>query len=232
VPTLVADIDRAFAAFDDWAARGASVAPSLDFVPFQPTDPALDISGLRRFIRSNGGVWTADAPVAMFDLMSCLADRGLRHVVAGYFGEAPWMSMNKCTLRKVSPEAHPEWHQDGAFLGGGVRSVNVWIALSPCGGQANRPGLDIVDRRLGELAPTGTDGAYFDTSVGHAVVERIAGAEGIRRPVFEPGDALLFDELLLHRTGTSPGMTEERYAIETWLFAPSTYPAHHVPLAF
>ena len=43
-------------------------------------------------------------------------------------------------------------------------------------------------------------------------------------PEFSPGDALLFDHLFLHRTGVAPGMTRERWAIETWFFAPSTLP--------
>lgn len=50
------------------------------------------------------------------------------------------------------------------------------------------------------------------------------------RPIFEPGDALLFDELFLYRTACEPAMTSERYAIETWLFAPSVYPDKQIPL--
>ena len=38
------------------------------------------------------------------------------------------------------------------------------------------------------------------------------------RPVFAPGDALLFDELLLHRTAAA-ARTQDRYAIESWFFA-------------
>jgi hypothetical protein len=59
------------------------------------------------------------------------------------------------------------------------------------------------------------------------------------RPVFEPGDALLFDHLLVHRTGTAEGMQEVRYAVENWFFAPSAYPQFgpgqkraHLPLLY
>jgi hypothetical protein len=52
----------------------------------------------------------------------------------------------------------------------------------------------------------------------------------VNRPIFEQGDALLFDELFLHRTACEPEMTRERYAIETWLFAPSVYPDKQIPL--
>ncbi len=45
------------------------------------------------------------------------------------------------------------------------------------------------------------------------------------RPVFEAGDALIFDHLNLHRTAIDPGMEHDRHAIETWLFSPSTYGA-------
>ena len=40
-------------------------------------------------------------------------------------------------------------------------------------------------------------------------------------PEFAPGDALLFDERFLHRTHLSAEMTEDRYALECWFFAPS-----------
>ena len=52
------------------------------------------------------------------------------------------------------------------------------------------------------------------------------------RPLFEPGDALLFDDLMLHRTAAAPGLTRARYAIESWFFAPSTYPADQIPIVF
>jgi len=52
------------------------------------------------------------------------------------------------------------------------------------------------------------------------------------RPVFAAGDAILFDHLCLHRTAASPGMTKTRYAIETWIMAPSTYKEMGVPILF
>jgi hypothetical protein len=44
------------------------------------------------------------------------------------------------------------------------------------------------------------------------------------RPVFEAGEALLFDELFLHSTAADPSMAGSRYAVESWFFAPSAYP--------
>ena len=61
-------------------------------------------------------------------------------------GERPALSANKCTLRRVPVDTNTNWHQDGAFLGADVRTVNLWLALSDCGDDS--PGLEIVPRRL------------------------------------------------------------------------------------
>ena len=65
-----------------------------------------------------------------------------------------------------------------------------------------------------------------------ALVERVAGDTGVARPVFEAGDALLFDHMFMHRTASDPSMSRERYALETWFFAPSAYPDDQLPLVF
>jgi hypothetical protein len=106
-------------------------------------------------------------------------------------------------------------------MGRGIRSLNVWIALTHCGDTA--PGLDVVGRRLDDLVRMG-DGAYAAWGIKDEDAEA-AAAGAIARPIFEAGDALLFDHLCLHRTAGSPGMQHDRYAVETWLFAPSTYGA-------
>ena len=98
-------------------------------------------------------------------------------------------------------------------MGEDIRTINVWLSLSPCGRDA--PGLDLVPRRFDRVVGAGTGDAVFDWSVGHATIDRLTGGR-VTRPLFEPGDALLFDHLLLHRTGVHPGMTRSRYAIETW----------------
>ena len=59
----------------------------------------------------------------------------------------------------------------------------------------------------------------------------MAGDTAITRPLFAPGDGLLFDERFLHRTGIDPDMKGERRAIETWFFAPSSFPNAYIPIA-
>jgi hypothetical protein len=102
--------------------------------------------------------------------------------------------------------------------------------MSHCGDVA--PGLDVVPKRFEETVPTGTDDAVFPWSVAPRVAEEAAGEEGVIRPIFEPGDALIFDELCLHSTAVESSMTEPRYALECWFFGPSAFPDDYVPLAY
>jgi hypothetical protein len=151
-------------------------------------------------------------------------------LVTAHLGERPFLSANKCTLRRVPVDSNTSWHQDGAFLGAEIRTINLWLSLSDCGVDA--PGLDILPRRVDEVLETGTRGAIFDWSVSDSIVDELAVDVPVVRPVFAPGDAVLFDHLLVHRTAVAPGMTRERHAIETWMFTPSGYPEAQIPIAF
>ena len=232
VARLITDIDTTMTAVEAWR-RDRTTKGSPWFVPFM-TPRALGLGKERPWVVDGGGVWTVDSPRALFDVMETFADIGLDEPLSGYLGERPALSVKKWTLRRVpvtpGTAFAPNWHQDGAFLGEGIRTVNFWLTLSHCGDTA--PGLDIVPRRMDEILPTGTEGALFDWSVGEGLVEKVAEETPIARPIFEPGDALFFDERLLHRTVVSDAMTHERYAIESWFFAPSQYPADQLPVVF
>jgi hypothetical protein len=227
---LARGIDRALGAFDACEESG-STAASPWYVQFAPPSAGQFAWRRRSWVRASGGLWTADSPRMLFELMELVEDTGLGALIEGFLGERPALSANKNTLRRVPTDTNTNWHQDGAFLGRELRSLNLWLALSPCGVDA--PGLDIVPQRFDEILPTGTEGALFDWSVSPKVVEEAAGGPGaILSPEFAPGDALLFDHMFVHRTGITPGMTRERWAIESWFFAPSTYPEGQIPLAY
>ena len=113
---------------------------------------------------------------------------------------------------------------------GDVRSVNLWVSLSHCGGGTDAIGLDVVPRRVDELLATGTEDAEAPTvAIGQRVIERNVMSEVIT-PEFHPGDALCFDERFLHRTSAAAG-TAPRHAIEAWFFAPSHFPDRYGALA-
>jgi len=146
----------------------------------------------------------------------------------GYLGEPGLISVHKTTLRKASPSVPGAWHQDGSFMGP-VRSLNLWLSLSHCGDLA--PGLDLVPRRLDHLVARQTDEAMLEIQVSQAKAEEAAGDVPIVRPTFEPGDALFFDEMFLHKTASDPSMPSPRYAIENWFFGSSSFPADYAPIA-
>ena len=237
VARLRTDIDEAFAACDA-AVAGAPRGPEDPwYVPFRTSEehPEYPQVGYfrRSWVREAGGVLTVDSPRALFDLTVAFQDVGLDRVVEGYLGERPALAVDKCTLRRVPLDlSGTDWHQDGAFLGQGIRTVNVWLSLSRCGGGAAAQGMDLVPRRIDRILPTGTGGAQFEWSVGPEVVAEVSAEAPVVSPTFEAGDVLLFDDLFLHRTALLPDRTEERYAVETWFFAPSSYPDTQIPLAW
>jgi hypothetical protein len=227
---LAAGIDRALAAFDAGLDGAPPSATSPWYAPFTPGPGKYRVGGRRNWVRKSGGVWTADSPRMLFDLLELVEETGIGELVTAHLGERPALSVNKCTLRRVPIDTNTNWHQDGAFLGADARTLNLWLSLSDCGVDA--PGLDILPRRLDEVLETGTDGAIFDWSVSPNLVAGLAERTPVVRPQFAPGDALLFDHLFLHRTAVAPGMTRERHAIETWFFAPSTYPDGQIPIVY
>lgn len=227
---LAAGIDAALEAFDRADAAGADHDDEGWFSQFTPTAGTYRVGGRRKWVRKSGALWTADSPRMLFDLLELVDRTGIGSVVTEYLGERPALSANKCTLRRVPLDTNVGWHQDGAFLGEQVRTVNLWLALGHCGRTA--PGLDLVPRRIDRVVETGTGDAIFDWSVSTDVVAHEAGHAGVVRPEFAPGDALLFDHLFLHSTAVEPDMTQERHAMETWFFAPSAYPDGQIPLVY
>jgi hypothetical protein len=197
------------------------------YVPFEPS-PRWGLGlPLREWIKEGGGVLAVDSPRVSFEMGEALREAGLPELVEAYLGGFPLLSGDKTTLRKAEPSVSGAWHQDGKFMGQ-VRALNLWLSLSHCGRDA--PGLDLVPRRLEEHVATQTDEATMLNQVSQGAAESAAGELPILRPVFEPGDALLFDELFLHKTASDGSMRRPRYAIESWFFSPAGFPADYVPL--
>lgn len=228
VAVLVDSIDQTFDAFDRVKAKTATPESNAWFRPFNPPN-SENSRQPRTWNREGGGILASDSPRGHFRLVQVLRSSGIVGLIDSYFDETAALSVNKSTLRRAPRSIGTgDWHQDGAFMGQGIRTVNVWLALSDCGVDA--PGLDIVPRRL-DLAPTGTLGANFDWAVSPDVVADVAEPVGVIRPHFKAGDVLLFDHFFLHRTGGDETMSNDRYAIESWFFAPSCYPDTQFPMA-
>ena len=214
-------------AFQHRDADGAgNSADSSLYDEFSPL-PGFAALEERPWIAQGGGVLAVDSPELLEAMLSAFERIGLTEVISEYLGEPALFSAQKCTLRKADPSVGGAWHQDGNFMGD-VRALNVWLSLSRCGDLS--PGLDIVPRRIEELVEAGTDGAPLSYVISQAKVEEVAGETPIVRPIFEPGDILLFDDLFLHQTGSDPMMPNPRYAIESWFFGASGFPDDYAPL--
>ena len=223
---LAEEIDRAF---DERERHDAGGTPAAGYYrEFEP-GPRFDAIDARPWVKEGGGVLAADSPMLAFDMFELFEAAGLPDLAAGYLGEATAISAQKTTLRKAAPEVGGAWHQDGKFMGP-VRALNAWVSLSRCGDES--PGLDIVPRRLNDYVAAQTEEAVLSYQVSDAKAAEAAGPDHpIIRPIFEPGDVLLFDELCLHQTGSDPSMPKPRYAIESWFFGPSGFPGEYAPIA-
>jgi len=218
-------IDRSFAERDKHDS-GESAAEGY-YEEFRPHARYGDVN-VRPWVKEGGGVLATDAPMLTFEMIEMFRAAGLERLVEDYLGEPPMFTVHKTTLRKAAPEVPGAWHQDGAFMGE-VRALNLWLSLSRCGDES--PGLDVVPRRLDYLVRAQTEEAVLDYQVSQKNAEEAAGDKKIIRPIFEPGDALFFDELFLHATGSDPSMPKPRFAIENWFFGGSAFPGDYAPVA-
>jgi hypothetical protein len=229
---LVNDTNRAFTARADFEAGSPLTETSPWYAPFEP-DPEWPrlAESQRNWVRDCGAMWIADSPAALYDVMEGLAEARVPELLQQYLGESPAMSVNKCTLRRVQPRASGAWHQDGSFLGSGMRTVDVWVALSDCGDGTDAPGLAMVPRRVDRVLATKLEGAASPIAVSETDLLEVLRGKPPLRPTFAAGDALLFDDLFLHCTGGTTDKTRDRYALEAWFFAPSAFPSMYVPMA-
>jgi hypothetical protein len=224
--SLAEGVDRAYRAREQFAQK---IPPEEGYYEELPPEPPNEPLRYRVAVKMGAGLLGADSPRVSFGMFEAFEQAGLREIVGEYLGEAPAISADKTTLRKVEPEIPGAWHQDGKFLGD-VNSLNLWVSLSRCGDIA--PGLDLVPRRLDHIVEAGTGEAGFESIVvTQEQAEELAGEAGVLRPIFEPGDAIFFDHLYLHQTASDPSMPNPRFAIESWFFGPSAFPEDYVALA-
>jgi hypothetical protein len=103
------------------------------------------------------------------------------------------------------------FHQDARTGYWEHPTIAVWTALTPCGEHA--PGLEVVPLRLRSFFPVclygGTDRPdyqYYPASAWDDLLPPWATVA----PRLDPGDMLLFDTYVLHRTQRLPGETGRR----------------------
>jgi len=230
VDELRATADRVFAAREEHIDGASPEQTAPWYVPCAHWDARVPnkARSQRDLARDCNAVNVADSPRALFQLLDALECTNVFDVVSEYLGEPSVLSVEKTMLRRVPPDSEPSWHQDGSFLGAATRAVDVWIALSDCGDGADAPGLGILpERHDASLIGYPTRPHPFDIDQ----LEATAGGVGPVHPRFAPGDALLFDELLVHANGGGrPGLSRNRYALEVWMFGRHSIPKQHFPI--
>ncbi|MDH3706272.1 MAG: phytanoyl-CoA dioxygenase family protein [Acidimicrobiia bacterium] len=226
---LKVSVDRAWEAIERYRET-----KQLDPDWFDPLD--LDQYGLtmasRAWVLNSGTGYVPDSPRLLFELLEAFDDSGIKPVIADYFEEEPALSWIKLAQRRLAPDAKGGWHQDGAVYGMTARTLNLWLPITRCGDVA--PGLEMYPRRLDDMVDTMSDTGTEGFSATADAVQALTDEVPADRPVFEAGDAALFDQFLLHQTAAGEHYTEQRYGFECWFFAPSTYPEPErwIPLAY
>jgi hypothetical protein len=225
---VVDAIDHAHRAREQVEQRAGDVDAAVWYRPL-PSDKRTMVAALRKRVGDGGGIWLADSPIATAQIIDGLAETNVIESVRGHFGERPFFSLQKSTLRRVPPvHKYTSWHQDGSFLDADVRSMNLWLALSHCGGDQPTPALEVVPKRVSEILAV--DNVMANYAISFDVVAEVVADAPTVVPEFAPGDALMFDERCLHRTRLTRTMTRSRYALECWMFAPSHQSSKYTPL--
>ncbi|MEM9421330.1 MAG: phytanoyl-CoA dioxygenase family protein [Pseudomonadota bacterium] len=237
IDELLVQADRFFRAVqkeNDPHLRGANGNVAEDwFSPPNIQSENLTMNAVRMMHRT-GSVWTFLSPIVAEKLMRFFEDTHLKPMLREYFSEDPCLSFLKSVLRRVEPLPHKaEWHQDGAFMAGDIKSLNLWIALTECGEGTSSPGMDLIPKRLNEVIPeTGENGAAFEWSVSQKTVNEKYSDCPATRPHFDAGDAVFIDHYNVHATSSGSTFTDPRYAIETWFFGASSYARNQIPIAW
>jgi len=166
-------------------------------------------------------------------LVEAYQNAGFATVLAKYLGEDPVLLSERLLIDRQVLKTGLPWHQDGAFFGANVGAVNSFLALDSCG--VNATGLTVATRRFDEVvgvAPGERAQLAYGNAFDHEDILEMAGADRVITPALEPGDAILLDEMTMHRTAAPPANAQPRAWAITWFFAPSRFPEQRHPLWF
>jgi hypothetical protein len=222
-------IDRMATGFDRWmASKQSEVTPSW-FVPFEAVDAVLPLA-LRNMCGPLGTFYAGDAPHLFLDLIDAFDAAGLPQLLVDYMREPVLLALEKTSVRRVPSTVPNAWHQDGNRFSAGMGVVNVWVALCHCGIDA--PTIAVLPQRVHEILPLDGDSLVPWEIRADALANAANGVEPVEL-VLEPGDAVLFDEMLPHTTLTRDDMTKPRYCADAWFWPSSAFPTElYKPLAY
>ena len=217
-------IDRAFVERDELEDGERTESSSDTFVPYRPGQGKAKAFGRNDFVR------VVDVPDAMVAITEAFTTSGVRGAVTDYLGERPVMIANKWVLRRAEGGMLlGDFHQDGAFLGEGIRTVDCWIALSECGPGTGKPAIDLVPTRTDGVLKTGR---VTQPSTGRSLTKRSRRTSPTSRsPARRSRPATPCSSTSCWSTARVSALDlGVRYALESWFVAPSSYPERHLPI--
>jgi len=173
------------------------------------------------------------SPASLQGLVEAYQNAGIAAVMAEYLGAEPLLLSERILIDRQVLKAGLPWHQDGAFFGANVGAVNSFLALDPCGVDAT--GLTVATKRFEEVVGVASGERAqlaYGNAFKHEDILELAGPERVITPALGPGDAILLDEMTMHRTAAPPANAQPRAWAITWFFAPSRFPEQRHPLWF
>lgn len=157
-------------------------------------------------------------------------------VAAGLLGAQPVLLNTHCTARHQAPRDPAEnvaWHLDANFWGFETPLLTIWLSLTPSGRDArglelalpySRPTDSEMERAYLPVARAKRE-AGRPISVTDDEMAAMIGPVRTRAPAMAPGDALIFDQTVLHRTQLDGTATRPRLAVEFRIAPRSPLPA-------
>ncbi len=185
---------------------------------FSFLDAATTPKALKMF-RSFGSVPMLLAPSATNEFARQIHNSRITELAEAFLGSEPWIGSVKSSVRQsdITADVRRVFHQDATFFGGdGTATINFWVALSDAG--IDRPGIEILPQKLNTELVRGQVGATVGWEVFEETIAELFGLDKLWAPPVEPGDAIVFDQMNVHRTYLTDGMIDTRFAIEAWMF--------------
>lgn len=175
------------------------------------------------------------SPFSLFELTELYRNSGLLSVMQDYHGGNAVMMYERARLRIKKPGSSGAlpWHQDANFFCNQYFAVNCWAAITQCG--KDNPGLQVIPRRMTERVGWDSDEAAsltYGNDISRRVIDDLSVNHPVAAPIFEPGDALLFDEMTMHATNPSKWSMPNQIVAISWFFNVARMPSHRTPLIF
>ncbi|MEM7599476.1 MAG: hypothetical protein AAF382_17435 [Pseudomonadota bacterium] len=157
-----------------------------------PEKIALPTHAARAFLGDRNMLATFMSPRIAFEWIDILTAQGFRAMVQHLLQDDVRFGFDRCLIRRVhGQDPSPDWAHGAGETG---RGLLLWVPLADCGGDTQRPGLDIA-------RPSTT---------------RLAGeASALSRPFIAAGDAVLIRNTKIISKSFGAHFTHDTIAVET-----------------